>query len=390
MTVQTIDFTTTRSLRVIQGQGALDRIADILDRQKGARAFVLTGNSVAKSTPLLDNLVATLGARHVGTNAGIGAHTPMPHLITAINDAQKAGADTIISLGGGSVIDAGKITAACLGLGITTAAGLRHHLAHQTGAPITNQPRHIAIPTTASAAEFTKVAGVLDPEAQFKRPLANASITPYAVVLDPDVVAFTPKTLWLSSAIRSVDHAVEALGGDLANAYTNALAQQALTLLFDALPRCHADANDPEAIAAIQQATWLAGTACTGAHTGLSHGIGYLFGATFGVPHGFCSCITLPHVMTWNGAAAQSSNAATARAAGHTGDIADLAAKGPDAVDRLIRGLTLPRALSEVTTASPQAILALAPQVLTLPHAPRNPRIPQTEEEAQSLLSLML
>lgn len=373
-------FTTTKSLTVLHGPGAMAQTRAELEERGVRRAFILTGDSIAKRSPLLRGLAAGLGPLHVGEYSGIAAHTPMPALITAVNAARDAGADAIIGLGGGSVIDAAKIAAACLVFGIDTMEALRQKIVTQTRDPIPGLPLVAMIPTTASAAEFTTGAGVFDPDKKHKNGLNNPSLVPDLVVLDPDAVAHTPPDLWLSSAIRSVDHAVEALGGWRATPYTDALCEKALELLFDALPRCHADRSDAAAITDVQSATWLAGTACTGAGTGLSHGIGYLFGANFGVPHGVCSCIALPHVIAWNGAAGGKADRVLRRITGMP---------GPDAVDALIRGLGLPRSLSEVSDVSREDMLALAVKAVDLPHAPRNPRVLTSEEEAREILSPM-
>lgn len=373
-------FTTTKSLTVLRGASALARLGARLDRLGVTRAFVLTGTSIATRTPLLNDLTAALGPRHAGSFAGIGAHTPMPALIDSVARARAAGADAILSLGGGSVIDAGKIACACLAWNVRTRDDLRARIAARDRGPIPGLPVHVCLPTTASAAEFTTGAGVHDAERQQKTGLNNPALVPELVVLDPALVLHTPPGLWLSSAIRSVDHAVEALGGDAATPYTDALAEKALTLLFDALPRCHADPEDLEAIADVQSATWLAGTGCTGAHTGLSHGIGYLFGAHFGVAHGHCSCITLPHVMDWNGAAGHKADRVLRHLTGRA---------GAEAVDALIRGLGLPRRLSEVSDRTPEDLAALAPLVMELRHVSQNPRRLESEAEARDLLARM-
>lgn len=373
-------FTSTKALSVVRGPGAISRLRDDLSGRGATRIFVLTGQSIATRSPLLDDLRENLGDICVGQYDRIGAHTPMPELIEAVIAARTSGADAIVGLGGGSVIDAAKIAAACLAFGIDSMNALQHRIVNQTRDPIPGLPLVAMIPTTASAAEFTTGAGVFDPDKKHKNGLNNPSLVPDVVVLDPDLIAYTPAKLWLSSAIRSVDHAVEALSGWRATPYTDALCEKALELLFDALPRCHADPSDLAAIADVQSATWLAGTACTGAGTGLSHGIGYLFGANFGVPHGICSCIALPHVMAWNADSGAKADRVLRRLTGQPGSVA---------VEALIRGLGLPRALSDVTDVTRDEMLALAPKVVQLPHAPRNPRKLVSEAEAREILMPM-
>ena len=111
----------------------------------------------------------------------------------------------------------------------------------------------------------------------------------------------TPEWLWLSTGIRAVDHCVEGICANEAHPYGDAQALQGLTLLSRGLPRVKADPSDLEARLDCQMGTWLSmGPLASGVPMGASHGIGYVLGAVFDVPHGHTSCIMLPAVMRWN------------------------------------------------------------------------------------------
>ena len=111
----------------------------------------------------------------------------------------------------------------------------------------------------------------------------------------------TPDDLLYSTAIRSVDHAVECYCSPMASPATEALCLQGLSLLTQALRAMRRDGQDLAARMKAQFGMWQACTAlASGVETGASHGIGYVLGGGFGVGHGHTSCVMLPAVMRWN------------------------------------------------------------------------------------------
>ena len=114
-------------------------------------------------------------------------------------------------------------------------------------------------------------------------------------------------------------------------------------MLTQALPRVKADASDLDARMDCQIGTWLSmGRWRRGVPMGASHGIGYVLGAEFDVPHGYTSCVMLPSVMRWNKSVNAERQALVAAAMGHPGEDAG------DVLDHFIRGLGMPRSLHEV------------------------------------------
>jgi hypothetical protein len=157
------------------------------------------------------------------------------------------------------------------------------------------------VPTTLSAGEFSAIAGVTDERHWVKELFQHARIIPRAVVMDPAVTVHTPEWLWLSTGIRAVDHCVEGICSGEANPYADAQALHGLALLCRGLPRVKADPGDLAARLDCQIGSWLSmEPLASGVPMGASHGIGYVLGAVFDVPHSHTSCIMLPAVMRWN------------------------------------------------------------------------------------------
>ena len=161
--------------------------------------------------------------------------------------------------------------------------------------------RMVAIPTTLSAAEFFPSAGVTDVQRRVKQMFFHPLFVPKSVILDPAATLETPMELLLSTGMRAVDHAVEGWCSVKSAPMADATNREAMRILFSSLKGIHADRENLEHRAMAQQGMWLTRIASmAGIPNGASHGIGYLLGGGYGVPHGITSCVTLPPVMEWN------------------------------------------------------------------------------------------
>jgi alcohol dehydrogenase class IV len=250
-------------------------------------------------------------------------------------------------VGGGTVIDTVKVLQVCLAEGARSAEDMArlHIKVNADGSrrvPVVRPSpvRQIAVPTTLSGAEFSNMGGATSERTGVKEAFAGPDICPRAVILDPAATVYTPEWLWLSTAIRSVDHAVEAICAADAQPMTDALAEHALRLFAENLPRSKAAPGDLEARLACQQAVWLAASTIMKVQYGASHGIGHVLGGLCGVPHGHTSCILLPHVLRWNAPANAARQELVAGALGRPGACA------ADVVAELIEALGQPTRLS--------------------------------------------
>lgn len=327
------EYTFLPQERVIFGAGSLARLTGEVERIGAARALIITGNTLATQTGVVDAVRQALGARYAGTFTGIRQHTPDSGVAQAADAARSLGADLLIGVGGGSPIDAAKALALAL--------------VSERGAFLPQ----IAIPTTLSAAEFSHLVGVTDERRGAKTGFAEARVAPRTVILDASLTLPTPMQLWLSSGIRALDHAVETLYAPGTHPINDVLALEAIRRLFAGLPRSMAQPDDLEVRTVLQLAAWMSFFGEINTPMGLSHNLGRRMGATYNVPHGITSCITLPHVMRYLVPQAAAPLASIARAlqlseAG-PGDL-ETALLAADAVSDLIGRLELPRHLRDV------------------------------------------
>jgi len=355
---------------VVFGRPAADAIAAQMDRLGASRAFLMVSGTLNRTTDEIEKIRNRLGPRCVATFDAMPPHTPREAVIAAAEQARGAQADLIVTVGGGSITDGAKAVQLCLANDISSVEAIDRIRAEKGAAPPLKAPtvRQVSVPTTIAGGEFSAIAGVTDVRSKVKETVRHELVMPRAAILDPAVTLHTPQWLWLSTGIRAVDHCVEGLCSREAHPYADAQALKGLSMLADALPRVKADPRDLDARMDCQIGTWLSmGPLSSGVPMGASHGIGYVLGAVFDVPHGYTSCVMLPSVMRWNSRDNAGRQALVAAAMGQPGrDAADV-------LDEFIRSLGMPRSLQDVRI-GPEHFDRIAELAMATPWIPRNPR----------------
>jgi maleylacetate reductase len=355
---------------VVFGTPAAEAVVAQMDRLGTARAFLMVSGTLNRQTEEIEKIRKSLGSRCVATFDAMPPHTPREAVIAAAEQARSADADLIVTVGGGSITDGAKAVQLCLANNIGSVDDIDKIRASKGVAPRMNAPvvRQISVPTTIAGGEFSAIAGVTNARSKVKEMLRHELVMPRAAILDPAVTVHTPEWLWLSTGIRAVDHCVEGLCSREAHPYADAQALKGLSMLAQALPRVKADPHDLDARMDCQIGTWLSmGPLSASVPMGASHGIGYVLGAVYDVPHGYTSCVMLPSVMRWNKQDNAERQALVSAAMGHPGKDAG------DVLDSFIRELGLPRSLQDVRI-GPEHFDRIAEQAMGTPWIPRNPR----------------
>jgi maleylacetate reductase len=361
------------------GKPAAQSVAEVVKAHGAERVFLMVSGTLNRQTDEVESVRRALGNKCVGTFDKMPAHSPRSAVIAAAAQAREARADMIVTLGGGSITDGAKAVQLCLANDITTVEGLDKLRNADVKAPTVRQ---VSIPTTLSAGEFSGIAGVTNEATKVKELLRHPLTIPQAVILDPEVTRHTPMWLFLSTGIRAVDHCVEGVCSNESTEFTNASALHGLAMLARGLPKVKADPTDMRARLDCQIGSWLSmGGLAAGVPMGASHGIGYVLGAVFDVPHGHTSCIMLPWVMRWNKSANADRQALIANAMGHPGKDAG------DVLDDFIRGLGMPRSLGEVKIGK-EHFDRIAAQAMGTPWVPRNPRKIDGPAQVKEILEL--
>jgi maleylacetate reductase len=369
---------------VVFGRPASEAIVEALNRLGAQRAFLMVSGTLNRTTDEIENIRRVLGPRCAGTFDAMPPHTPRAAVIAASEQARAADADIIVTIGGGSITDGAKAVQLCLANNIRHPDDIDGIRAGRGVSPELTAPtvRQISVPTTIAGGEFSATAGVTNEKTKVKEALRHPLLMPRAVILDPWLSLRTPEWLWLSTGIRAVDHCVEGICSREAHPYGDAQALKGLSMLSQALPRVKADAQNLDARMDCQIGTWLStGPLASGVPMGASHGIGYVLGAEFGVPHGYTSCVMLPSVMRWNKSANAERQAQVAAAMGHPNEDAG------DVLDAFIRNLGMPRSLREVNVTA-EHFDRIAQQAMATPWVPRNPRKIEGPAQVREILDM--
>ncbi|HSS92421.1 MAG TPA: iron-containing alcohol dehydrogenase [Candidatus Dormibacteraeota bacterium] len=302
------------------GAGSLAQLAPELKRLQVTRVGVVTTRSIVAEDKLLGRIRGALGESEVLATEVIGQHAPMSEIEAAIEHTTGIGVDGLVSFGGGSAVDAAKVIAVKL--------ADRHGLAYR-GLP------HVAIPTTLSGAELAGRAGYTDASGD-KSGIGDVRLLLDSVIYDSELTLATPMSLWLSTGIRALDHAVEGFLADGYHPFSDVMALESIRRLFKSLPRAQAAPNDLGVRTENQLAAWFSFTLPGASASGLSHVMGKQIGARHRIPHGVTSCLLMPHVMRYLARTKPERMAEIAEATGSDGDAAG-------DVETLIGSLGLPQ-----------------------------------------------
>jgi maleylacetate reductase len=373
--------------RVIYGTPLSEALSQEVERIGARSIYVLASGTLARQTDVIETVRSVLGNKLAGVCAKIGAHTPRNDVVAAANAAREAHADALLTVGGGSVTDGGKMVGLCLGNDVSAPDELdrlraRIHPDGRVERPEVKPPaiRSIAVPTTLSAGEFNAPAGCTDTERQVKESYFHPDMMPRSVILDPAVTVHTPEWLFLSTGIRAVDHAVEDICSINAQPLSDGTSMHALRMLGRGLRAVKADPADLEARLDCQLGAWMSIMGSqNGVQKGASHGIGHVLGGTAGVPHGYTSCVMLPPVLRFNEPVNAERQAWVSEALGRPGQ------KAADVMASLIAELGLPGTLRAVRV-KPEQLERIAEEAMHDRWVHTNPRRIAGPREVRALL----
>ena len=272
------------------------------------RAFIVTDKFLYNSgilAPMLQTLTDMGIATHVFSDV-----TPDPTIQLArrgLEQLNSFDADVIIAVGGGSPIDAAKIMWLMYEqpeISFEDVAmrfmDIRKRIVKLP--PLGKRAMMVAVPTTSgTGSEVTPFAVITDEETQQKFPIADYALTPNMAIIDTELVMKLPKGLTAISGIDALTHALEARVSCMQSDYCNALANEALSLIFKYLPECYHNGNMNEiAREHMFNASAMAGMAFANAFLGLCHSMAHKLGGMYHVPHGLANAFLISHIIRFN------------------------------------------------------------------------------------------
>lgn len=289
------------------------------------------------------------------------------------------GADLIIALGGGSVMDTAKAGSLMATYGGEVRQYEGGFMVPGPCIPV------VAIPTTTgTGSEVSMGAIIKDREAKVKITIASPFLFPRMAVLDPEMVRTLPPKLVAWTGMDALTHAVESYVSDLHEPISEALAFRVVEMIFDNLPLAVFEPDNIDARAKMQMAATMAGLAFCNAALGATHPIAHAVGGMFGVHHGLSNAVALPVVMEFNLPVCPERYATLARAMGVSRtDLSDheLGELAIEHVRELRRLLGIPARYSDLGVPTDDAtIQALAEAAMNDPLLAFNPRKMELEE----------
>ncbi|MFA9422819.1 MAG: iron-containing alcohol dehydrogenase [Sedimentibacter sp.] len=326
------------------GKGSLEQLKNL----EGKKAILVIGGGSMKRFGFVDKALDYLKQAGIETKLFENVE-PDPSVETVMKGAavmREFQPDWIISMGGGSPIDAAKAMWVFYEYPETTFEDIIQPFSFPT---LRKKARFVAIPSTSgTATEVTAFSVITDYAKGIKYPLADFNITPDIAIVDPSLAETMPPKLTAHTGMDALTHAIEAYVSTLNSPFTDPLALKSINMTFEYL--LDSFKGDMEAREQMHYAQCLAGQAFSNALLGITHSIAHKTGAAFStghIPHGCANAIYLPYVIKFNAKNAESRYADIARSVGFTGTDTECVKMLCDRIDEYNAKLDIPKNLKD-------------------------------------------
>lgn len=332
---------------VYSGENALDNLEAILGKNGVKKLAVFTDKGV-EGAGLLDGPMARVRASGV-EYVVLDELPPEPTYAQAqklVDQFRASGADFILAVGGGSVMDTAKLA----GILATDAYGVKD-LLDNPGMAV-KCVKSVMVPTTAgTGAEATPNAIVAVPEKEVKVGIVNPAMIADYVILDAVMIKNLPRKIAASTGVDALCHAIECFTSNKANPFSDLFALQALDMILNNIEKA---CDDPAAMAeknAMLLASFYAGVAITASGTTAVHALSYPLGGKYHIAHGVSNAMLLVPVMRFNESACREKFAAAydrcVHAGGGCATVEEKSAWIIRRLEEIVRHLDIPTSLAQ-------------------------------------------
>lgn len=284
--------------RVLFDKGESLRACDIVKEFGGNKTLIVTDNVLIK-TGIIEPIINGFHESDFEEPV-IFSDVPPDSDVDTVNRASTIASNShcnsVLAVGGGSVLDTGKVVNICLSFGgeLINYEGLNNLTSRLL--PL------VAIPTTAgTGSEVSMVAMVKDAKESKKLLFGSRFLAPDAAILDPTLIVSLPPRLTAATGLDAITHAIEAYCATSSRSnFTDCLCLECLRLMFEFLPRATTCGDDLDARSATLIGSTMAGVAFTNSGVGIVHALSHAIGGRFGTHHGMTNSVFLPHGMRFN------------------------------------------------------------------------------------------
>jgi len=341
-----LNFIFSMPTKIIFGAGSIKELKPVLEERGLKRVLLVTDKVLREKKEIVGKAVEIIGDKLAGIFDEVIPDSGIHIVNSGGRVARELKVDSIVSIGGGSVIDTAK------GIAILNAFGGK--ITDYDGFNILSErvTFHIAIPTTAgTGSEVTMAAVIKDHDAKRKLIFGDIHIIPDLAILDPELTLSLPPEITAATGMDALSHAIEAMHSQQREPFSDALSLHAIKLISTYLPVAYKNGNDIVARGQLLIASCLAGIAFSNAQVGLVHALAHVLGGKYGIPHGVANAIFLPYVMEFNLPECVDVYAEVSSALGiKRGSLSseEYAKKGIEFIKNFVKELNLPSRLREV------------------------------------------
>ncbi|HEB27013.1 MAG TPA: iron-containing alcohol dehydrogenase [Porticoccus sp.] len=289
-------FLPIRTPIITYGPGSSEQLCEMIYHADVKKLLIIT-DSVIVSIGLIEGIKECLSKHNIeyAIYSDVVPDPTFKVLDDGLSFFRQSKCDAILSVGGGSSIDAAKV--------IALAANNRKTPIELTGYTKANKPSVplYIIPTTAgTGSEVTGLAVISDSVSHQKCTIADPKVIPLAVALDPLLMTGIPATITAETGMDALTHAIESYISTAATVESDQHSIAAIRMIFKYLPQAYKDGGNVDARGAMALASCYAGFSFRRTLVGYVHAIAHQFGGMYGTPHGLANSIVLPYVLEFS------------------------------------------------------------------------------------------
>ena len=352
-------------------------------RQMSGKVLLITSKTIERIYKVQCFLSDQCGVEDLMVFSDVPSHPDIQDISNLIDRFSDSGVETLIAIGGGSVIDTAKTLAIFIGSGLS----LSVESFFDESIPLHGHRsiELIAIPTTAgTGSEVTPFATVWSRSKCTKYSLCSDKCYPDVAILDPTLLSSLPTEIGVISGLDTMSHAFESIWNRNANKSTIALATESLSLSLEHLALSTYANGHLDSLLQLQLASTYAGIAISKTRTALAHSISYPLTSRYGLPHGIACSFTLPAILEFNAGADDGRLLKLCRELGcyNTGELSIK-------LKRLLVNLDIKHLVGGRAPNSPSEFLNLSQHMLHKGRADNNIRLAD-EDDVKEILALSM